>query len=97
MAFRCRPSMVILGGWSAFEDVDEVDVDTGRTTHKKFNPHREKLPPIENFELENLMKAGIPLQQTRTKVLAPNVTGIVESLAALPEEDFAESVESYKK
>ena len=97
MAFRCRPSMVILGGWSAFEDVDEVDVDTGRTTHKKFNPHLEKLPSIENFELENLMKAGVPLQQTRTKVLAPNVTGIVESLAALPEEDFEENLESYKK
>lgn len=97
MAFRCRPSMVVLGGWSALEDIDEIDVDTGRATHKKFNPHLEKLPPLENYELDNLLKAGVPLQQMRTKILAPNVTGLVESLAGLSDADFDETLESNKK
>lgn len=97
MAFRARPSMVLMGGWSALEDVDEVDPDTGRTTHKRFNPHTEKLPPIENYEIETLLKAGVSLQQTRTKVLAPNVTGLVDSLASLSDEEFQDTMEKNTK
>lgn len=93
MAFRARKNYVLLGGWSSLESVDEID-ETGRSRSVRFNPHREKLPPIEQFELDTLLKAGVPLQQTRTKILAPDASVIADALAAAEESDFKQVLET---
>lgn len=87
MSFRSRKSFVLLGGWSAFEGVDEVDPESGRSVHKRINVHKEKLPDRAKFELDTLMKAGVPLQMTRTQILPSDVSGIA---AAISEESAAQ-------
>ena len=87
MPFRSRKSFVLLGGWSAFEGVDEVEPESGRSVHKRVNVHKEKLPDKAKFELDTLMKAGVPLQMTRTQILPSDVSGIA---AAISEEKVSQ-------
>lgn len=87
MPFRSRKSIVLLGGWSAFEGVDEVEPESGRSVHKRVNVHKEKLPDRSKFALETLVKAGVPLQATRTQILPSDVTGLA---AAISEENMAQ-------
>lgn len=96
MGFRNRKSYVILGGWSAFEEVDELD-ETGRSRSKRFDPHSQKLPDAEKYEVETLLKAGIPLQQTRTKILAPNAVLLGDALAEMSERNFEELEQNNKQ
>lgn len=96
MGFRYRPSFTLVGGFAAFEDVENVNED-GLTLRKKFNPHKQHLPPCENYELDTLLKAGVPLQQTRSKFLAPNAVGVADALADLEDSDFEQLKENNEK
>lgn len=96
MGFRSRKSYVILGGWSAFEDVDELD-ESGLSRSKRFDPHSTKLPTPDKYELDVLLKSGVPLQQTRTKVLAPDAVLLADALASMDDEQFEELNENNKK
>lgn len=96
MGFRARPSYTLVGGFAAFEDIDDVN-EEGLTLRKRYNPHMEKLPPVEKFELETLLKAGVSLQQTRSKILAPSAVGVADAIAELEESDFKELKDNNKK
>lgn len=96
MGFRSRKSIVILGGWSAFEDVDELD-ESGLSRSKRFDPHSTKLPTPDNYELDVLLKAGVPLQQTRTKVLSPDAVLLADALASMDDKEFEELNENNKQ
>lgn len=97
MAFRSRQKMVLLGGWAALENVEERDPDTGVVRIRKYNPSDDVLPPAEKFELETLLKAGVPLQQVRTKILSPDVTPLAEALADAEDSQFESSLQQNNK
>lgn len=96
MGFRARPSYTLVGGFAAFEDIDDVNED-GLTLRKRYNPHKDKLPPVETFELETLLKAGVSLQQTRSKILAPSAIGVADAIAELEQSDFNDLKDNNKK
>lgn len=96
MPFRSRKSLIMLGGWSAFEDIDDVDMDSGRAVHKHRNCHTDKLPRPEQYDLEVLLKAGVPLQQVRTKVLPSDVTGLASAITDESVAQFNEQLENLK-
>lgn len=47
----------------------EIVVNADNTVDEKMVPSNQKLPDVESFDLENILKAGIPLQHTNTKVI----------------------------
>lgn len=96
MGFRARPSYCLVGGFAAFEDIDDVN-EEGLTLRKRYNPHKDKLPPVEQFELETLLKAGVPLQQTRSKILSPSAVGVADAIAELEDSDFEQLKNDNKK
>lgn len=87
MGFRARKSVTIIGGWSAFEDVDELD-ENGLSRSKRYCPHSDKLPEPEKYDLDVLLKAGVPLQQTRTKVFTPNAVLLADALSEMDDKEF---------
>lgn len=96
MGFRVRPSYTLVGGFACFEDIDDVN-EEGLTRRKRYNPHMDKLPPVEKFELETLLKAGVSLQQTRSKILAPSAVGVADAIAELEDSDFQQLKDENKK
>lgn len=96
MSFRARPSYTLVGGFAAFEDVDDVN-EEGLTLRKRYNPHKDKLPSVEKFELETLLKAGVSLQQTRSKILSPSAVGVADAIAELEHSDFNDLKDNNKK
>lgn len=59
-----KEERVAENGRLSFENVDDV----------------AELPPIENFDLDHLLKAGIPLQETRTNILPLGDSELLEHL-----------------
>lgn len=52
-----------------------------------------KLPPVENFRLSNLLKAGVPLDEVNTKILGASTINL-QSLAKSSEPSPGPSPES---
>lgn len=81
---RYRPTQDVVAFNAMMEKIDAVDNDTKRVVAQNFFPSKEKLPPAENFDLETMIKAGVPLQKTNSKVLGSGIQSIAEVL----NEDF---------
>lgn len=59
-----KEERVAENGRLSFENVDDV----------------AELPPLENFDLDHLLKAGIPLQETRTNILPTGDSELLDHL-----------------
>lgn len=53
--------------------------DNGYVTYRQVEDVGE-LPPPENYDIGNLIKAGIPLSETRTNILAAGDSELLEHL-----------------
>lgn len=79
---RYRPNQDFVANTPILEIVEKVDPDTHRVVTQNFFPSEEKLPPAENFDTMTMIKAGVPLQKTNTKVLGSRVQEYAEILNA---------------
>ena len=76
-----------------FVESPKIDPETGRASFVRSSDF-DVLPDKEDYDLETMIKAGIPLQETRTNVMRPDVDGLVD---ALDKEDiFKEPEEEVK-
>lgn len=69
-----------------FVDSPKIDPETGRASFVRSSDF-DVLPDKDDYDLERMIKAGVPLQETCTNVLRPDVDGFVE---ALDEKDIFE-------
>lgn len=75
---------------SAETFVEQVHVDErGFATFERVSDFTE-LPALEDYSLDRLIRAGVPLQETRTNILRPDDDGLIEKL---DEKDIFEKVE----
>lgn len=58
---------------------EERVAENGRLSFENVNDVAE-LPPLENYDLDHLLKAGIPLQETRTNILTTGDSELMEHL-----------------
>lgn len=81
MSFRCRQKFHVAGlaGFAAIEMVDDVNADGVSVVHI-FNPHNTILPDGSMFDLVSLVKAKVPLEATRTKILGGDTMVIADAL-----------------
>lgn len=81
MPFRSRQKFHAAGlaGFAALEMVDDVDPDGVSVVHI-FNPHNAVLPDGSMFDLVSLVKAKVPLEATRTKILGGDTMAIADAL-----------------
>lgn len=62
-----------------FVESPEIDSETGRASFVRSSDF-DVLPDKEDYDLDKMIKAGVPLQETRTNVLRPDVDGLVDAL-----------------
>lgn len=62
-----------------FVESPKIDSETGRASFVRSSDF-DVLPDKDDYDLEKMIKAGVPLQQTRTNVLRPDVEGLVDAL-----------------
>lgn len=58
---------------------EESRGENGLVTFREFEDVGE-LPPSENFDIANLVKAGVPLSETRTNILALGDSELLDHL-----------------
>lgn len=79
LRFGCRCDSYKLQHFPVFAPAfKEIVVNADDTVEEKMVPSNRKIPDVESFELENILKAGIPLQQTNTKVIQSDFGAFVE-------------------
>lgn len=52
----------------------------------------ESLPDLACYDLDNLLRSGVPLQQTRTSIVSSALDEVLEDLENLPDPDAKEPV-----
>lgn len=62
-----------------FVESPKIDSETGRASFVRSSDF-DVLPDKEDYDLEKMIKAGVPLQETRTNVMRPDVSGLVDAL-----------------
>lgn len=73
---RYRPNLDFRGGSTMVETLDHTDKDTGVVTSQDFYPQSEELPEPELFDIQSMVKAGIPIQKTSTKILGTSLGAV---------------------
>lgn len=88
MGFRARDPFGVgcISGFHPVELVEDVN-ESGRGLVHLFDPSVATLPNQENFELEALVRAKVPLEKTNTKILGGDSLLVADALADL-ERDF---------
>lgn len=84
---RYRPNRDFNAFNAMMERVDSVDKDTGVVVAQNFFPMDEELPPIENFDLTMMVKAGVPLQKVSTKVVGTGFMAVADALNQVDNEN----------
>lgn len=69
--FRCKQRFVPSGSCTIFLESDKV-LENGVVERTKIDVSSIVLPPVENYNLGVLLKAGVPLQQVNCKVISSN-------------------------
>lgn len=80
---RYRPNLDFVGGMAIKEVVDKIDPDKGSVVTQNFFPQLEVLPSAELFDLETMIKAGVPLQKTSTKIVGTDLGAVADALMIL--------------
>lgn len=81
LRFGCRCDSYKLQHFPVFAPAfKEIIVNADDSVDEKMIPSNNKIPNVESFELENILKAGIPLQQTNTKVIQSDFGAFVEAV-----------------
>lgn len=83
---QIKPIPCVSVSLETFVESPKIDPETGRASFVRTSDF-DVLPEKEDYDLERMMKAGVPLQDTRTNVLRPDVEGLVD---ALDEKDIFE-------
>lgn len=81
-----KPIPCVSVSLETFVESPKIDPETGRASFVRSSDF-DVLPDKDDYDLERMIKAGVPLQETRTNVLRPDVDGFVE---ALDEKDIFE-------
>lgn len=68
--FRCRQKFQ-LSGCHPIIVTDEKLLDSGVIEVSHVDISERVLPPPENFDLDLMLKAGVPLKQVNCKVITP--------------------------
>lgn len=85
---RYRPNMDNVNFAAMSEVVDKVDSDTGVVVSQNFFPMREKLPPVENFDLTTMIKAGVDLKQVNSKVIGNGIMEVADNLSSIDDDNL---------
>lgn len=75
---------------------DEVD-ENGFVRTRLVASNRSDLPDTEKFDLDKLIKAGVPLEQTKTKLLGCRDAELVAALESVTEEQKPQLKEQLNK
>ena len=89
MPFRARQPLKRGGYCPTHEQVTDVDPDTGVALVHLFDPTAAALPDGSMFDLDNLLRAKVPLERTTTKVLGGDVFGLSDFLNNITEDEQA--------
>lgn len=88
--YGCRCELVRTPKFPAFAPAfKEIVVNGDNSVEEKDIPSNNPLPDPETVDLESILKAGIPLQQTNTKVIQSDLnlfTEVANSEEYVPEE-----------
>lgn len=80
LRFGCRCDSYKLQHFPVFAPAfKEIVVNADNTVEEKMVPSNKKIPDVEFFDLENILKAGIPLQQTNTKVIQSDLNSFIDA------------------
>lgn len=93
MPFRCRQRSTASFCFGADPIVSSSD-DSGNFVDK----YRENnpLPPVENFRLQNLLKAGVPLEEVNTKILGASSLDLSSLVSKSKDVKSSEVVEPHE-
>lgn len=91
---RYRPNLDSVNFAAMHEVVDKVDSDTGVVVSQNFFPMREKLPPVENFDLTTMIKAGVDLKQVNSKVLGNGIMQVADNLSSIDDDNLNNNKET---
>lgn len=75
---------------------DEVDED-GFVRTRLVASNRSDLPDTQKFELDKLIKAGVPLEQTNTKLLGCRDSELVVALESITDDQDSRLQEQLNK
>lgn len=78
---QIKPIACVSVSLETFVESPKIDPETGRASFVRSSDF-EVLPGKEDYDLERMIKAGVPLQETRTNVLRPDIEGLVDELDA---------------
>lgn len=76
--FRFKQRFVPSGSCIIFLESDKV-LENGIVERTKVDASSIVLPPVENFKLDVLLKAGVPLNQVNCKLISAKSVSISES------------------
>lgn len=76
MPFRKFPTMPILGG-AIIHETRPVATENGNIVDEDFDTSM-KLPPVENYELGALLKAGVRLEDVNSKIVGFKSVDVAE-------------------
>lgn len=76
--FRCKQRFIPSGSCTIFLESDKV-LENGIVERTKVDASSIVLPPVENYNLGVLLKAGVPLQQVNCKVISAKSVSLNES------------------
>ena len=76
--FRCKQRFIPSGSCTIFLESDKV-LENGIVERTKVDASSVVLPPVENYSLGVLLKAGVPLQQVNCKVISSNSISLNEA------------------
>lgn len=83
-AFRRIPTLSRqLPSLETFFESFSVDDETGRASIEHVSDF-VSLPDPDSYDLQKMLKAGVPLQETRTNILASDLEPMLEDLDAKP-------------
>lgn len=80
-----KPCSTVLSSLETFTERVSVNED-GKAVFERVSDFLP-LPDVDNFDLDRLLKSGVPLQETRTNILSPNLHDFVD---AFDEQDIFE-------
>lgn len=84
MPFRCRQKLSVAQAGRIFFEVGTPNPDTGVVELSEV-PQQVKLPDVSMTDLAASLKAGVPLEQVKCKLIAPDVHGLARKLNDIKE------------
>lgn len=84
MPFRCRQKLSVAQAGRIFFEVGTPNPDTGFFEFSEV-PQQLKLPDVSMTDLAACLKAGVPLEQVKCKLITPDTHGLARRLNDIKE------------